>query len=396
MQQYVSRHVFVVCMLLALVAGGFAGGAVTIIAPYVKGTPFAQQVAGRVNAPEILISGDEAQQTVNVVKRTSPSVVAIDVRKTVSASRTRVPRLDSPFAVDNVSTTQLRVGGGSGFFVSTDGLIVTNRHVVDDETATYSITRQDGSQYPAKVLDVDSVLDLAILKVELTDTVPLELGDSDAAEVGQTVLAIGNALAEFQNSVTKGVISGKNRRIIAGGAGGDELIEEAIQTDAAISPGNSGGPLLDLNGKVIGVNTAISESGQSLGFAIPANAVRQAVESVKKTGRIVRPWLGVRYFMIDADTADRERLTVKYGALVSRGASPRDVAVVSGSPADKAGIKENDIILEIQGQKLSDEQSLSTILSRFAPGDEVSVKILRQREEKMLTLKLDERTADQR
>lgn len=394
--QYVSRHVFVVSMLLALVAGALAGGAVALAVPYVRRQPSVGQALTRLNEPEILVSGDEARQVVSVVKRTSPSVVAIDVRKTVSVSRTRRPRLDDPFVIDSPSTTQLRVGGGSGFFVSTDGLIVTNRHVVDDETATYSITRQDGSQFPAKVLDVDTVLDLALLKVELTDTVPLELGDSDAAEVGQTVLAIGNALAEFQNSVTKGVVSGKNRRVVAGGAGGDELIEEAIQTDAAINPGNSGGPLLDLQGKVIGVNTAISEGSQSLGFAIPINAVRQAIESVKKTGRIVRPWLGVRYFMIDADTAERERLSVNYGALVSRGASPRDVAVVTGSPADKAGIKENDIILEIQGQKLSDAQSLSTILSRFAPGDEVSVKILRQREEKMLALKLDERTSDQR
>jgi S1-C subfamily serine protease len=151
-----------------------------------------------------------------------------------------------------------------------------------------------------------------------------------------------------------------------------------------------------LRGNVIGVNTAISADGQALGFAIPSNAVKLAIESVKKTGRIIRPWLGVRYFMIDADMAKRENLPVTYGALVSRGSSPRDVAVVSGSPADKAGIIENDIILEIQDQRLSDEQSLATILSRFAPGDEVRVKVLRRSEERFLTLKLDERAADPR
>lgn len=394
--QYVSRHVFVVCMLLSVVVGAVSGGAVTLIAPYLTQRP-SVSVDSSLSAPELLIAGGEGQQIVAVVKRTSPSVVAIDVRKQVSNSRSfRRPLSDGLFDEDAASTTQQRIGGGSGFFVSNDGLVVTNRHVVEDKTATYSITTQDGLSYPATVLDTDSVLDLAILKVAVSSTIPLELGDSDAVDVGETVIAIGNALAEFQNTVTKGIVSGKNRRLIAGGVGGDELIEEAIQTDAAINLGNSGGPLLDLRGKVIGVNTAVSEGGRSLGFAIPANAVKRAIESVKKTGRIIRPWLGVRYFMINADMAKRENLPVNYGALVSRGASPRDLAIVSGSPADRAGIKENDIILEVQGQRLSDAQSLSTILSRFAPGDQVSVKVLRQKEEKMLTLNLDERTPENR
>lgn len=393
--QYVSRHVFVVCMFLAVLAGAVAGGVVSFATPYLVERPTTVSRGGTA-APELMISGGEEQQIVSVVKRVSPSVVAIEVRKRVANRRAyRSPSSTEPFIAVPTSTLQ-RIGGGSGFFVSTDGLVVTNRHVVEDPTATYTVSLQDGTSLSATVLDVDSVLDLALLHVDVSSTVPLDLGDSDAASVGQTVLAIGNALAEFQNSVTKGVISGKNRRVVAGGVGGDELIEEAIQTDAAINPGNSGGPLLDLRGNVIGVNTAISADGQSLGFAIPSNAVKLAIESVKKTGRIIRPWLGVRYFMIDADMAKRENLPVTYGALVSRGSSPRDVAVVPGSPADKAGIQENDIILEIQNQRLSDEQSLSTILSRFAPGDEVRVKVLRRSEERFLTLKLDERATDPR
>ncbi len=346
-------------------------------------------------APEVLVAGSEEEQVVRVVQRSLPAVVSIDVSRTVSTTRT------SFFDEDQLNilppSIRRRIGGGSGFFVSADGLLVTNRHVVDDKTAQYAVTLQDGKQHPAKILAVDPTLDLAILRVENVSGMPvLELGDSDAVLVGQTVIAIGNALAEFQNSVTKGVISGKNRRLIAGGVGGAEVLDEALQTDAPISPGNSGGPLLDLRGRVVGVNTAVSSDGQSLGFAIPINSVKRAVESVQKSGRIVRPWLGVRYFMIDADTAERDRLPVTYGALISRGASPRDPAVVSGSPADKAGVKENDIILEVDGKKLGNDRSLASALGAFTAGDTVQLKILRDGKELQIELTLDERTNESR
>ncbi len=397
MPQYVSRQVFVLSTLLAALAGALAGGTVSFVGPYFLDSSAGVPKKGS-PVPELLIARGEEQEVVRVVKRVSPAVVAVNVSRTVPK-----PRGSASSTVQAPSSQLLplpgsreRLGAGSGFFVSTDGLIVTNRHVVDNPNAEYLVTLQDGERLSARVLGVDPALDLAILKVEITDAPTLELGDSDALEVGQTVLAIGNALAQFQNSLTKGVISGKNRRLIADGVSGAEVLEEAIQTDAAINPGNSGGPLLDLQGRVVGVTTAVSEGGQSLGFAIPANAVKQAVESVKKTGRIIRPWLGVRYFMIDEDTSKRDGLPVSSGALISRGASPRDPAVVAGSPADKAGIKENDIIIEIAGKTLSDDRSLATALSRFAPGDEVQVKVLRQGEEKTLTLKLDERAATAR
>lgn len=352
-------------------------------------------VSRRASVPEVLVAGSEEEQVVRVVQRSLPAVVSIDVSRTVSTTRT------SFFDEDQLNllppSIRRRIGGGSGFFVSSDGLLVTNRHVVDDRTAEYTVTLQDKKQHSAKIIAVDPTLDLAILKIEHVSGMPvLELGDSDAIQVGQTVIAIGNALAEFQNSVTKGVISGKNRRLVAGGVGGAEVLEEALQTDAPISPGNSGGPLLDVRGQVVGVNTAVSSDGQSLGFAIPINSVKRALESVQKSGRIVRPWLGVRYFMIDAESAERDRLPVAYGALISRGALPRDPAVVPGSPADKAGLKENDIILEVDGKKLGNDRSLATALGSFTAGDKVQLKILRDGKERQIELTLDERTNESR
>ena len=395
MQQYVSRHVFVVSVLSAILAGAVAGVGVSLTRPYLSNS-LPTSIRGPAVSDFLLPQGEE-QEVIRVVKRVSPAVVAVNVTRAVATTRgSASSTVEMPVSPLVPLPGGRRLGAGSGFFVSADGLIVTNRHVVDNANAEYVVTLQDGKRLPAKVLGVDPSLDLAILKVETSEAPSLELGDSDTLEVGQTVLAIGNALAQFQNSLTKGVISGKNRRLIADGVGGAELLEEAIQTDAAINPGNSGGPLLDLRGRVIGVTTAVSEGGQSLGFAIPVNAVKQAVESVKKSGRIIRPWLGVRYFMIDEELSRRDRLPVSAGALISRGASPRDLAVVPGSPADKAGVKENDIIIEIAGKALSDDRSLATALSRFAPGDEVQIKVLRQGEEKMLTLKLDERAPEDR
>ncbi len=382
-------------LVVAALVGAAASGVVYFVLPARTGSSLETPTA-RSAAPELLIAGSEEEQVVRVVQRSLSAVVSIDVSRTVSS--TRVSFFDEDqLGMAVPPSIRRRIGGGSGFFVTADGLLVTNRHVVDDRTAQYAVTLQDGKQYPAKILAVDPTLDLAILQIEGVSGMPiLELGDSEQVQIGQTVIAIGNALAEFQNSVTKGVISGKNRRLIAGGTGGAELIEEALQTDAPISPGNSGGPLLDLRGRVVGVNTAVSSDGQSLGFAIPVNAVKRAVESVKKTGRIVRPWLGVRYFMIDGESAERDRLPVDYGALISRGSSPRDPAVVPGSPADKAGIKENDIILEVAGKKLGKDRSLASALGAFTAGDTVKLLVLRDGAERQLELTLDERTNETR
>lgn len=292
----------------------------------------------------------------------------------------------------NGQSEPLEIGGGTGFVISAEGLILTNRHVVEDDTADYTVVTAEGDQLPAKVLARDSLNDIAVVKVEKTMPAVAELGDSDALEAGQTVIAIGNSMGEYANSVTKGVVSGVGRAISAGnGYGEAEDLENVIQTDAAINPGNSGGPLINIDGQVIGINTAIDVSGQLLGFAIPINDAKSAVDSVKKTGRISRPWIGVRYVMVDSEIAKKNDLPVDYGALVVRGSSREELAVVPGSPANKAGIVENDIILEFEGTKIDADHTLSDLILKKKVGDRVELKIWHQGEEKTVKLILTER-----
>ncbi|HPF95032.1 MAG: trypsin-like peptidase domain-containing protein [Candidatus Magasanikbacteria bacterium] len=327
-----------------------------------------------------------------LVAKVSPSVVSIDISKSLKDTRKANDFYTDDFVLDNGGDDELlRIGGGSGFFVSGDGLIVTNRHVIDDTEASYVVVTQDGTEYEATVAGIDPVLDLGFLKIEGSNFPAIELGDSDQIRIGQTVIAIGNALAEFQNTVTKGIVSGLDRRLEASGSAGEELIEEAIQTDAAINPGNSGGPLIDLQGRVIGVNTAVTDGAQSLGFALPSNAIQRAVDSMRKYGRIIRPWIGVRYIQVDADYAKRNALPYTYGALVQRGQIRGDLAIIPGSPADKAGLKENDLLLELNGKRLDIKHPLSSQVARFSPGDEITLKIFRAGEEKELKMTLEER-----
>jgi serine protease Do len=229
------------------------------------------------------------------------------------------------------------------------------------------------------------------LKIEATGLPTVELGDSDKIELGQTVIAIGNSLGEYQNTVTKGVVSGLGRKVVAGDSqGGSEVIEGAFQTDAAINPGNSGGPLINLAGQVIAINTAMNQGGQLIGFAIPINVAKQDIESVETSGKIVRPWLGVRYVLINDEIAKANHLEKNYGALIARGQQATDLAVVPASPADKAGLVENDIILEMNGQKIDEEHPLAKEIAKFKPGDEVTLKILRKGAEKDVKVTLGE------
>jgi serine protease Do len=236
----------------------------------------------------------------------------------------------------------------------------------------------------------DTAIDLALVKIDGKNLPTLSLGDSDTLQLGQTVVAIGNALGEFSNSVTRGIVSGINRKITAGDMEGSEVIDQAIQTDAAINPGNSGGPLLNLAGQVIGVNTAVSQEGQSVGFAIPINIAKQSIESVQKFGRIIRPYLGVRYVIINADMASQNQLPFSYGALVSRGTDPGQVAVVPGSPADKAGLVENDIILEADGVKVDADHTLVSAIIKKKVGDTINLKIYHKGDTKTVTVTLAE------
>lgn len=293
---------------------------------------------------------------------------------------------------ENAERTEKRqIGGGTGFIVSSDGLVLTNRHVVADTGAEITVVLSDGRRFPATVLGRDTVVDLAVLKIDARNLSVAPLGDSDRLRVGETVIAIGNTLSEFPNTVTKGIVSGLARRVVAGdNRGASEVIEEAIQTDAAINPGNSGGPLINARGEVIGVNVAVSKAASGVGFAIPVNTAKRIIGSVKATGRIVRPWLGVRYIIVNAAVAERNNFSVDYGAYVTRGATPDEPAVVPGSPADRGGVKENDIIMAVGGTNVTLEHPLSSLIANYKPGDRVVIQILRAGATHDLTVMLEE------
>ncbi len=346
----------------------------------------------------VFVSHDS--QIRSVVAKTNPAVVSVIVTKDVPVYERfyedlfpfggfggfSVPRLRES------GTEEREVGGGSGFLVSEDGLIVTNRHVVSDESARYSVMLADGSVFDALVVAKDPLFDVAILRSEELSFLGhsyLSFGDSDGLEWGQTVIAIGNALAEFQNSVSVGVVSGLSRSIVARGSQGvREQLDQVIQTDAAINLGNSGGPLIDLDGNVIGVNVARSFSGDSIGFALPANVVSQIVESVRSEGRIVRPFLGVRYQMLTEHSARELDLTIDYGALImpDRTGEP---GVLPDSPADIAGLRAMDVIVSVGGRELR-EATLVQVLREHAVGDSVELLVYRDGQKNIFNVTLAE------
>lgn len=321
---------------------------------------------------------EESNAIIDSSKKVSPAVVSITLKTQVQD------------IFGQVSTQQ---GAGTGFIITSDGLILTNRHVASDENTTYTAILSDGKIYDAKIQSVDSVQDIAVLKIEARDLPVVELGDSDQLQIGQWVVAVGNALGQYQNTVTVGVVSGRNRKVEASDASGAnaETLDNMIQTDAAINPGNSGGPLVNIQGQVVGINTAVASSAQSIGFAIPINAAKSAIDSIKKTGRIVRPYLGVRYIPITPDIAKENSLPYEYGALIMRGQGLGQVAVVPGSPADKAGLKENDIILEVNGERIDQNKGLVGLVQQYNVGDKIELKVYSGGKEKNVEMTLEER-----
>ncbi len=287
-------------------------------------------------------------------------------------------------------TQTQEVSIGSGFIASSDGLVITNKHVVSDATADYTIFLNDGSKKSAKVLARDPMQDLAVLKIEGSEYSFLKLGDSSKVKIGQSAVAIGNALGEFRNTVSVGVVSGLQRSIVASGAStGPEMLQELIQTDAAINPGNSGGPLLNLRGEVIGINTAIAQGAENIGFSIPVNKAVRALDSVKKFGKIVTPFLGVRYVAITKDLAGAEKLARDYGALLK--SSDGEPAVSAGSPAEKSELKEGDVILELNGTRVDQDHSLSSLIQNYNVGDIITLKVFRGGKEIEVKVTLEER-----
>jgi len=356
--------------------------------------------------PIYLPQTSQEEAVIKAVKEVSPAVVSIIVTKDVPKLKLYYEDpfkefeqfFGQPFEFEvpqykQEGTEKKEIGGGTGFIVSEDGMILTNGHVVSDKEAEYTVLTNDGKKYPAKVLARDSIRDLALIKIE-NQEIPfptIKLGDSDKLQIGQTVIAIGNALGEFRNTVSVGVISGLGRTVTAGGGGMIETLEDVIQTDAAINRGNSGGPILNLKGEVIGVNFAMAEAAENIGFAIPINKAKKDIEQVKTLGKIVYPFLGVRYVLITENIQKENNLPVDYGAWVRKGTGG-ETAIFPGSAAEKVGLKEGDIILEFNGEKITLENTLAKIIMKYNPGDKMDLKILREGKEKIFEVTLEERS----
>ena len=319
----------------------------------------------------------EENAVISVVEATSPSVVAIGVSR-------RVINPFDPFSLPKREDSTI----GTGFVVSDErssstskGIIVTNKHVVSDE-GRYSVVTKDDQKYEVRRIYRDPLLDLAIIQIDGSNLKPLDLGDSSKLKVGQTVIAIGNALGRFTNTVTTGVVSGLGRRVVAGDPfiGSFESLDNLIQTDAAINPGNSGGPLLSSSGQVIGVNVATTEGAQNIGFAIPINSVKAIVDEFVAKGTVSRPFLGIRYRFISKDVAILNE--VPQGAYIQE--------VVEGSPADKGGVKEGDIITKINGQSVNSENKVAEIISKSAVGVSIELEVWRDGKTLKLTAQISE------
>lgn len=285
-----------------------------------------------------------------------------------------------------------QIGGGSGFIVSKNGYVFTSNHVVSDITCDYTVILSPTQKYPAKVLSRNPINDIAVLKIEGENFPYLELADSNTIELGEEVVAVGNALGEFTDTLSAGIVSGLSRFINAFGGLDNQMqnLRGLIQTDAAINPGNSGGPLINMEGKVIGINTAMIAGAQNIGFSIPINYAIKDWEEVKKFGKIIMPFLGVKYVLISKEMAGVNKLPVEDGALVVRealGESP----VVKGSAADLAGIKEWDILLECNNEKITTKNPLASILQKCKIGQPTLFKILRNGREITLKVRLEEK-----
>jgi serine protease Do len=350
----------------------------------------------------------QSQLISQIAKTVGPSVVSVNVtidQSTSDSSGSSGSSQDDGmglFGFQQPEQDQDEEAAGTGIIVSPD-IIMTNRHVVPDGTTKVSVTLSDGTELQdvsvlGRTSDTDT-LDVAFLKVNNTEghkLTPAAIGDSGTVQVGDNVVAIGNALGQFQNTVTSGIISGYGRSVEAGSDDGDgttsssdtEDLDDLFQTDAAINEGNSGGPLVNLNGQVIGINTAIAGDAQNIGFAIPINDVRGLITQVLKTGKFERPYLGVRYVPLTADVASEYNLSVGNGAFIAPSDDPTSPSVISGGPAAQAGIQVNDIITQVNGINIDQTQSLTGLLDQHEPGDKITLTILRGGSTKHFTVTL--------
>ncbi len=311
----------------------------------------------------------DEQQGILAVRKAKASVVNIVGRKNDIGPGKVISGID--------------ITNGTGIVWSADGYIVSNSHVVEDVAFEYEVVFADGSSYPAKVVGKDKYNDVALLKIERSGLTSATVGDSDALETGQTVFAIGNSLGKYQNTVSRGVVSGLGRAIDIGSEAKPlPRLQNLIQTDAAINLGNSGGPLVNMAGEVVGMNTLIENDAASIGFSVPINTVKKSVEQLKNFGKASRPYMGIQYQTITPEAR------VLYGFSASNGAAVSIVA--KNSPAQKAGLKDGDIILEINREVLSAQNELDKILTKYQAGDQILLKVLRGKNTLELLLILEE------
>ncbi|TSC89872.1 MAG: hypothetical protein G01um10143_362 [Parcubacteria group bacterium Gr01-1014_3] len=340
---------------------------------------------------------------VDAIKKVMPAVVSIIISKSLDDLEKEVPKELLPFlpygglrsqipAEEIDARGMVKVGGGSGFIVEKTGTILTNKHVIVDPHAEYAVIMNDGKKFNAKVLARDPIDDVAILDMPGQNLPTISLGNSDDVELGETAIAVGNALGLFRNSVSAGIISGLGRSIRAASEPNapQQELRGLLQTDAAINPGNSGGPLVNLNGEAIGINSAIVFGAQNLGFAIPINFAKRDLADLKKFGRIKRPLLGLRYVSVDENLKDKMKLPANHGALVI-GQIPQTEAIVPGSPAHKAGIKEKDLVVECDGEMITSEHTIQDILEEKEVGDTLIMKVLRGKKALNVKVVLTER-----
>jgi serine protease Do len=362
---------------------GFAGG-------WVESHSQNGVVSGSLSGQKKIIT-TQSQLISQIAKTVGPSVVSVNVSITGDASG------QAGFGLFGFAQPEQEQAAGTGIIISKD-IIVTNRHVVPDGTTSVSVTLSDGTELKnvsiiGRTGDGDS-LDVAFLKVNDTKghkLTPAVIGDSSTVQVGDDAVAIGNALGQFQNTVTSGIISGYGRSVQAGSSSGNSSSENLVdlfQTDAAINEGNSGGPLVNLNGQVIGINTATAGNAQNIGFAIPVNDVKGLMKQVVKTGKFSRPYLGIAYIPLTADVAGEYGLSVQNGAFIAPSSDPASPSVSSGSPADTAGLKQGDIVTAIDDTKIDQTHSLTGLISQHQPGDKVELTVLRDGHTRHITVTL--------
>ena len=371
--------------LSAGVAAGVPGGVVTAAeTPVTTDTSSTSQAAG------------DNEVIIGVVAKVAPAVVTINVTST--ATESQFP------GGGNGPQGYVQQGTGSGVIIEPDGLILTNHHVVEDAD-TVSVVLADGRTFDGKVAGIDTYTDLAFVRIDATGLPTAELGDSSAIRIGQLAIAMGDPLGEFPGSVSAGIVSGLDRSVVVSdmARGGANRLNHLIQTDAAINPGNSGGPLLDGDGKVIGIDTAQAGSAQGIGFAIPIDLAKPIIAQVKAGQDIARPWIGIYYQPLDAQVAQDNDLSVTDGAWIhvstegqAQGEDQPQTpdAIVADSPAATAGLKAEDIITAIDGQAIDREHPLDLVLLTHAPGDTVTLTVLRDGASQSIDLTLGTRPAD--